>query len=130
MVQRVVYNNCFGGFGLREEVVEWVRENEDELLEQYDKSDVTELADSTLSGEMFPDGSGPKKDYHKTVADFYISRDNELLADIVSVEIRTVQKIGGQHSDLRVAEVPDGVNWTIDEYDGKERVEEVSRTFS
>jgi hypothetical protein len=34
------------------------------------------------------------------------------------------------HAELRVVEVPDDVNWVIEEYDGLEWVAEVHRTWS
>jgi hypothetical protein len=36
----------------------------------------------------------------------------------------------GRHADLAVVEIPDDVEWTIEEYDGKEWVAEVHRTWS
>ena len=32
--------------------------------------------------------------------------------------------------DLKIVEIPDGVDWEIEEYDGKEWVSEVHRTWS
>jgi hypothetical protein len=92
MVQQVVYNTCFGGFGVHENVVKWVRENKSELLERYDSKYVKEIADSTISGEMFSDGSGPKRGNVLHISPRELSRDNELLADIVSE--RTTSVVG------------------------------------
>ena len=36
----------------------------------------------------------------------------------------------GEYSDLKVVEIPDGVNWYIEEYDGMEHVAERHRTWS
>jgi len=35
-----------------------------------------------------------------------------------------------RYSNLCVVEIPDGVKWTIEEYDGKEHVAEVHQTWS
>ena len=35
----------------------------------------------------------------------------------------------GEYSDLKVVEIPDGVNWYIEEYDGLEHVAERHRTW-
>ena len=47
--------------------------------------------------------------------------------------IDVVEKLGGDSSgrggDLRVIEIPDGVEWTIEEYDGREWVAEKHRTW-
>ena len=36
---------------------------------------------------------------------------------------------GGRHSDLRVVDIPEGVDWQLEEYDGKEWVAEKHRTW-
>jgi len=129
MVQKVVYNNCFGGWGLKEEVIEWVRDNEQSLKEQYSEEDVEELVDQTLSGEQYPDGSTSRLS-RTYIHDTYLTRDNEVLVDIVSGNTEYDGPVDGSHSELEVAEIPDGVSWTIDEYDGIETVRESARTFS
>jgi len=37
--------------------------------------------------------------------------------------------INGNFSDLRIVEIPDDVNWYIEEYDGREHVAERHRTW-
>jgi hypothetical protein len=48
--------------------------------------------------------------------------------------VQTVQQLGElantRYSELKVVEVPDGVSWTIAEYDGWEHVAEAHRTWS
>lgn len=48
--------------------------------------------------------------------------------------VRTVEELGdaanGTHAKLKIVEVPDGVEWTISEYDGIESVEEKHRSWS
>jgi hypothetical protein len=48
--------------------------------------------------------------------------------------LQVIDKLGindaaGKHSDLRVVEIPDGVEWVIVEHDGKEHVAEQHRTW-
>ena len=130
-MQRVVYNACYGGFGLHEDVVKWVRENEDQLSNEYSDEAVEDLADVTISGEYYSDGSGPKGDYMNYIHGHEVERDNELLADVVAGETAYNGDINGSSaSSLRVAEVPNGVDWTIDERDGQETVKERTQTFS
>lgn len=127
---RVVYNNCFGGFGLHEDVVKWVRENRDSLEEEYADEDIDNIAERTISGEYYPDGSGPKREYSTYVHPYRLDRENPLLADIVEGKTEYDGQVSADVSSLRVAEVPDGVEWTIEEYDGSETVRETARTFS
>ncbi|MBQ0125428.1 MAG: hypothetical protein KBS59_03785 [Clostridiales bacterium] len=39
------------------------------------------------------------------------------------------EKANGRGASLRVVEVPDDVEWNIEEYDGMETIEEVHRTW-
>jgi len=40
------------------------------------------------------------------------------------------EEASGDFADLKVVEIPDDVEWTIEEYDGKEWVAEVHRTWN
>ena len=126
-MQRVVYNSKFGGFGVHDDAVMWVRENKDALSDEYTETDIMEFVNATIAGEYYSDGSGPKHQYRNYTSD--ISRDNELLADVVTNETDYDGQINGSHANLSVAEVPDGVEWEIDEYDGNETVREKAETF-
>jgi len=48
--------------------------------------------------------------------------------------VQAVEELGeaadGSHAELKVVEIPDGVNWTIEEYDGWEWIAEAHRTWS
>ena len=55
-----------------------------------------------------------------------IPRDNEHLIAMVEEGV----KLDGQFSELKIVEVPDDVNWYIEEYDGMEHVAERHRTWS
>lgn len=56
-----------------------------------------------------------------------IARDDPLLINLVE---SMGQSANGQHAELRVVEIPDGVLWQIEEYDGSEWVAEQHRTWS
>lgn len=118
-MQKVVYNACYGGWGVHEDAVKWMREQGDE-----------EAKEATISGELYSDGSGPKESFFKTVHLHELSRTNELLVELVEGTADYDGRVSGDNADLRVAEVPDGVEWEVDEYDGIETVREVTRTFS
>ena len=48
--------------------------------------------------------------------------------------VQAVEELGeaadGTRAELKVVEIPDGVNWTIEEYDGREWIAETHRTWS
>jgi hypothetical protein len=94
-LQRIVINDCYGGFGLS-----------DRAIIEYKK----------LAGI--------------TDADFYdrdIPRDDPYLVKIVK---EMGMSANGAHANLKIVEVPAGVDWIVSEYDGAEWVAEVHRTWS
>lgn len=48
--------------------------------------------------------------------------------------IRVVEELGaaanGSHATLKIVEIPDGVDWQIDEYDGSESIHEKHRSWN
>jgi len=127
MVQKVVYNACFGGFSIADKAIVWMRKQDADNWDEVTEEDIEQADNATVSGEYYDGGSGPKKDHHDVLR---FPRDNRLLALVVVGETEYEGPVSGQCADLRVAEVPDGVEWTIDEYDGSETVEQQSLTFS
>lgn len=59
--------------------------------------------------------------------DFHTFRDDEALVEVVE---ELGDKANSRYSELKVVEVPDEVDWTIQEYDGAEWIAEVHRTWS
>ena len=55
-----------------------------------------------------------------------IERDDPLLVQVVE---ELGEAADGDHAKLRIADVPDGIHWYIDEYDGSETVSEAHRTW-
>jgi hypothetical protein len=58
------------------------------------------------------------------LTDWEIARDDVILVEIVE---RMGKKANGNYSDLKIVEVPDEVQWEIQEYDGMEWVAESHR---
>ncbi len=58
--------------------------------------------------------------------DTSISRNDPLLIEIVE---RLGKAANGEFAELKIVEIPDGVDWEIEEYDGNEWVSEVHRTW-
>lgn len=97
---KIVINRCYGGFSISKKA--W---------ERY-----AELA-----------GIDPEAPEHKWSA-FRLSavRDDPVLVQVVE---ELGPEANGSHSDLEVVEIPDDVEWQIEEYDGKEWVAEKHRTW-
>jgi len=110
---KIVINSCHGGFSLSRKAFLRLRElGQSTALEEPDL------------GERWNDGSGPR-----TVEGFCrdIPRNDPLL-------IKVIEELGrdasGIAADLDIIEIPDGVEWEIEEYDGDEWVSEKHRTWS
>ena len=56
-----------------------------------------------------------------------ISRDDSNLVKVVE---ELGKKANGDSSKLKIAEIPDGIEWEIEEYDGIEWISEKHRTWS
>lgn len=60
--------------------------------------------------------------------DFEIERNDPILLQVL--DQMGVDECGSNYSELKIVEVPDDVEWEIEEHDGKEWVAERHRTWS
>lgn len=142
---KVIISACYGGFGLSEAGIRRYAEIKGITLYPEPRNDKW----SGLLGPTWwivpPEKRGPfvseevwyetpieerqasnKRHSEQQLYDRDISRDDPAL-------VRTVEELGekanGAHANLRVIEIPDGVKWCIEEYDGYEHVAEEHRTW-
>ena len=111
---KIVINRCFGGFGLSDEAVRlYAKLAGIALVEAQSKYCGTEFYTDTVSDETY-------------FSYYDIARDDGFL-------IETVETLGkaadGGHAKLSVVEIPDDVDWQIEEYDGSEHIAEKHRTW-
>lgn len=141
---KLVINRCFGGFSLSEAGVR--RYAEIKGLTLYPEYSTKY---SSLTGPTWwtvpPEKRGPfvkEEDWHTTAIeerrasnerhseqslyDRDIPRNDPALVQVVE---ELGEKANGRCASLRVVEIPDGVEWEIDEYDGNEHVAEKHRTW-
>lgn len=132
---KVVLNSCYGGFGLSDEAYEKLNEwgipiqayisperNPDTglyILKLEDEGEV--IFDNTLSKDSVCCGR-----YWDSWTRDKESRSHPLV-------VRVVEELGeranGVHAKLRIADIPDDIEWKIDEYDGIEHIAESHRTW-
>jgi hypothetical protein len=111
---KVVINACHGGFSLSHEAI--VRYAEIKGLNlQFKESAYRTI----LCYEYFANN-----DYFSCCN---IPRNDPALVAVVEEMGETAND---RYSDLKVIEIPDDVQWYIDEYDGREWVSEVHRKWS
>ena len=141
---KVVINNCFGGFGLSKEACQlfWNIKGQQVWIEEDIKFKSIGLFTVWLvppeeriesKEESFYEMSmDERKDYNEkcslqTWCGREVGRDDPTL-------IQVVEQLGdaanGSHAELRIVEIPDGVNWYIEEYDGLEHVAERHRIWN
>lgn len=102
---KIVINKCYGGFGLS-------RKAQD------------------MYCEVKGINPGKWQDVWKFYEDFHengLDRSDPVLVDIVE---RLGEEANGSCADLKIVEIPDGVQWGVHEYDGVEWIAEVHRTWS
>ena len=121
---KIVVNACFGGFGLSDDAIKRYAELKGiELVWvpriQYGKKDWEYHSEHWERADI----EGEDERYFSY---YDIPRDDTAL-------VQTVEEMGdaanGSYAELRIADVPDDVEWYIDEYDGIETVREVHRTW-
>jgi len=117
---KIVINRCYGGFGLSDEGVAAYAE---------EKGLDIQKGESMFGVSHFYLGDGREdQDYFYV---YNIDRDDPALVSIVE---RTTSEdeygfADGNFASLVVVEIPDGVEWGIEEYDGMEWVAEQHRTW-
>lgn len=140
---KVVINKCHGGFGLSPEAVllyldrsgrqVWVEENAKfgGLIpftyylvppEQRIEGDPDNWYEMTLDERQAHNAAYSDTVFH----DRDLSRDDP---DLVAVVEEMGNRANGRHAELKVVDIPDNVNWYIEEYDGCEWVAERHRTW-
>jgi hypothetical protein len=103
---KVVINKCYGGFGLSKTACELYAE-----LKGLDVGKWNETWGFYENGGFY---------------DREIPRDDKDLIDIVE---SLGDKANGNFADLQIVEIPDGVDWEVEEYDGNEWIAESHRTW-
>jgi hypothetical protein len=140
---KVVINRCYGGFGVSHEgMLRYFEikgqpvypEQSDDFWKHWTYWTVSpENRPETKEGDAFYAMSmADRSAYNKvhsnlTVYELDIERNDPAFVQMVE---ELSDKANGDHAELTVVEVPDGVSWEIAEYDGMERVEEKHRSWS
>lgn len=148
---KVVINSCFGGFSLSPKATKRLAElqgkecyffkwninpNSHTLVEEKELKGLFWTAFSVPN----PDDVLPKTERGKdgTYLEYNqayekikiesrdLNRSDPLLIQVVE---ELGEEANGSCAELKIVEIPDGIEWEIDEYDGNESVEEVHRSW-
>jgi hypothetical protein len=147
---KIVINECYGGFGLSHKAMKRLAElNGKEcyrFMTDLETGRFERVTDDTIyvfcpfyfDAPEFPEHLQSRKDYTSNtdrnqwytthiLDDLRYERSHPLL-------IRVVEELGteanGDCAKLKIVEIPDDVEWSIEEYDGNEWVAETHRRWS
>jgi hypothetical protein len=139
---KLVINRCYGGFGISHEGMMRYFEIKGQKVWPEQTNDYWKFWTYwTVSPENRPESKEgaafytmsmkDRQAYNKahselTVYQRDVPRDDPALVQMVE---ELGKKADGEHAQLVVVEIPDGVSWDIAEYDGMERVEEKHRAW-
>jgi hypothetical protein len=114
---KIVINKCYGGFGLSQAALERLRELGVPVVDYRNN-------DQEYGSVIFRGGMSQGRDY---LWGYTPERNDPLL-------LQVLEELGkdawGSFAKLEVVEIPDDVEWGIQEYDGVEWVAEAHRTWS
>ena len=136
----IVINKCYGGFGLSIEARNLYAKKKGFELFHYEKiaykhecrkNSYKRLVDSARSGLAYSTTVDHGDEFEGDMSKGYwsdhdLERTDQALIEVVK---ELGDKASGNFSSLKVVEIPDDVEWEIDEYDGIEWISENHRTW-
>ena len=117
---KVVINACHGGFGLSDDAVERYAQLKGINLGPRQKSSF-----GIGGSHWYLDGIEDDEHYFSSYS--IEGRSDPALVKVVE---EMGEAANGWAAKLKIVDIPDDVNWTIEEYDGSEWVAEMHRTWS
>ena len=119
---KVAINTCFGGFGLSNEAFQ-------ELLKRKGVEWELVRTGTTmgfLRESYYVKGHANEEAYYISDYDYYDDRTDP---DLIAVIEQFGEKVNGFAASLKIVEIPDDVEWYVEEYDGREWIAEKHRTW-
>lgn len=138
-MRKIILNKCYGGFGVSEKVYALYAKKKGINIYRYAHHYESGLyvkmnldEDVNYSTYFFTKDFGNcTKISNADVDKYYFYLSSEDREDPILIEV--VEELGeeanGRFADLRVVEIPDNLDYVIDEYDGIEVLHEKVRTW-
>lgn len=120
---KIAINKCYGGFGLSEEAIEMLL---DKKGIEYEKQIDESLG--FFGASYYEKGHAGDDNYYISTHEFWDEekRNDQDLIDVIET---LGQGVNTNFSDIKIGEIPDDVEWQIEEYDGLEHIAEKHRTW-
>jgi hypothetical protein len=139
---KIVINKCFGGFSLSPKALKQYMALKGRKC-YFFKPNYPEDTNTPLSLEEankpglfisaydIPNPNDLDKE-NRGKHYIYVSRSDDVRADpdLISVVEKLGEAASGQCAKLKIVEIPDGIEWEIEEYDGLESIHEVHQSWS
>ena len=117
---KVAINNDWGGFGLSLKALEWLYNKNSPILEME-------------SQDKYRGDLKDCKRYELLLVDEMVvshdSRSSRHHPDLITVIEALGDTANGNSSKLVIIEIPDGVDYVVDDYDGRESIHEQHRSW-
>ena len=137
---KIVINKCFGGFGLSPLAVkEYLKLKKKDLFiykqvkydfkDQEDQYQRVGMEDAGIMNHFMTKDLGeftsklPNKYYF---SEYNFQRDDP---ELISIVEKLGDTASGRFAELKIVEIPDGTDYTIEEYDGLEHIAEKHNTW-
>lgn len=144
---KIVINNCYGGFGISDEayeqLIKWGIPVKKYISEKRGKDNLFKPepeneGEIIFDRELTPFGENRLNDLYyeyKSMGsitqrywDIWL-RGNRTHPLLIKVVKKLGKKVNGRCADLKIIEIPNNVEFTIEEYDGIEHIAEKHKTW-
>lgn len=119
----IVINKCYGGFGLSDEAYQWLIDEKGWKASEYNK-DGNLPKDARISISDDKPNSIMDKYYHS----WYDNKERSD-PDLIAVVKALGEKANGRHAQLVILDIPDNIDFEINDYDGIESIHEAHRSW-
>lgn len=141
---KVVINTCFGGFGLSTEALyKCVKENKTSLIDAHQYGDTSFCTDwdnfvRTQLTEQYKEyktnrfgGYYLYNEQNRILYDWKwsIRTNDRTNPDLIALIEELGESANGEFAKLKIVEIPDNIEYYIDEYDGYESVHEQHQSW-
>lgn len=118
MKHKIVYNDCYGGYTLSDNAIDWLSEHGSESTKNFIAQKRIEAKEKDDFSSASQDSIDNAKFYVMDAVRSFLKRHDPDLAAVVEA---LGKEVNGTFSELAIAEI-DEDKYFIDEYDGREAV--------